>query len=385
MTNRRTLFQVLGATLALAALTGAPAHADDAFKPEVFKVEPEIAPGPNVFVNQASWDGASRIHVYGQDGLQYKGLVSMGLTSQVLISDDSSTIYTISDYMKRYTYGPIESVVQAFDVKTLKPKGEVIVPNSAAQAIGMTQIIENSADGKLVYVQNATPATSVTVVDMDALEVVAEVPTPGCYGIVAAASGHKFSTLCGTGQFKTYQIDGKEYTVETSEKIFSVEDDPLYLHAERRSDDELIFASFNGNLYLVDDSGNTVALKKTVPVTEGVEGDWAPGGYAITAYNQPNDMLFMIVHSDAYDGSHKDASEEIWAFSMADEKLVSRSEAPYMTAIDVTQGESPHIYGTNEEEESVDEYVLADEGEFQFVKKSSDDKVGWATSLLVGQ
>lgn len=353
------------------------------FKPETFTVEKAIKPGANVLVNTASWDGSSKLHVFGQDGLEYKGLVGMGLTSQFVVSRDGGKAYVLSDYMKRYTYGPVESVVQIFDIKTLSPVTEIIVPNKAAKAIGMTQLIELSADEKFLFIQNATPATSVTVIDLQRNAVVNEIPTPGCYGIVAAPKGQKFSTLCGSGQFKTYVFKGSDYISETSEMIFDPQVDALYLHAQRRGNGELIFTSFNGNLYLLDDSGKAVVKKKIISVSKGIEGDWVPGGYAITAYNKANDVVFMLMHSGAYEGSHKDASEEIWAYSLGKNKLVSRSPAPHLVALTATQDKEPRLYGANEEDESVDEYQLSDAKKFIFSKTASDERVGWTTSLLV--
>lgn len=371
------------AVLLCACFPSTTTLAEASFKAETFTVEKSIKPGPNVLVNTASWDGSSKLHVFGQDGLAYKGLVGMGLTSQFVVSKDGSRAFVLSDYMKRYTYGPVESVLQIFDIKTLSPVTEVVVPTKAVKAVGMTQLIELSADEKFLYIQNATPATSITVVDLVQATVVHEVPTPGCYGIYAATKGQKFSTLCGSGQIKSYTLNGSEYTVETSAVIFDPDSDPLYIHAQRRGNGQLIFTSFNGNIYLVDDAGKKATVKKILQINKGIEGDWVPGGYAVTAYNKPNDIIFMAMHSGAYEGSHKDVSEEIWAYSLAKNKLVSRSTAPGLVALAVSQDKAPRLYGSNEEEETVDEYTLSDPKMFSFVKAASDDRVGWTTSLLV--
>lgn len=357
--------------------------AADPFTPEVFTVEKAIQPGPNVLVNAASWDGSSKIHVYGQGGLIYKGLMGAGLTSQFVVSADGKTAFVLSDYMKRYTYGPVESVLQIFDIATLTPVREILVPNKAVKAIGMTNLIELSADEKILYIQNATPATSVTVVDLVQNKVINEVPTPGCYGIYAAKKAGKFSTLCGSGQIKTYTLEGDQYKTETSAKIFDVDADPLYIHAQRRNNGQLIFTSFNGNLYLLDDSGKNVVLKEKLEVTKGVEGDWVPGGYAVSVYHKPEDQVFMVVHSGAYEGSHKDVSEEIWAYSLGKKKLISRSAAEGLVALAVTQDKTPKLYGSNEDEETLDEYTLSDAKKYLFSKTASDEKAGWTTSLLV--
>ena len=68
--------------------------------------------------------------------------------------------------MKRITYGEAEMVLQAFDVATLRLVREVALPPKFAMLYPYGSMLAESADGKYVYVQNATPATSVTVVDV---------------------------------------------------------------------------------------------------------------------------------------------------------------------------------------------------------------------------
>lgn len=364
-----------------AALSGGAFAAD--FQPETFRVEPHIAPGPNLFVNEANWEGASQIHVYGQDDLTYKGQVSLGLTSQFIPSADGKKLYAFSDYMERYTYGEIESVLQVFDIETLSVDREIIIPNKAVKAIGMNQLIAASEDEKYIYIQNATPATSVTVVELSSGKIHGEIPAPGCYGIMPATEGSRFSTLCGGGEVKTFALNGEDYAVTSSEPIFDPDQDPLFLHSQRRKNGQLIMTSFNGNLYLLDDSGEQVTLSQKIAVSEGIEGDWVPGGYGVTAYNAANDVVFMIMHSGAYEGSHKDPSEEIWAYSLAEGKLLGRYPAPGLVAIDVSQGDNPVIFGVNEEEETLDQYSSEEGLAGTYTLTASDDRCGWATNLAV--
>ena len=105
-----------------------------------------------------------------------------------MISPDGKSAYSQSSYLKRIMYGDHEQVLQVFDVATLTPTKEVILPNKAAMVAAYTPLLEESADGKFIYVQNATPATSVTVVDMPEKKQAAEVPTPGCWGIFVVRS-----------------------------------------------------------------------------------------------------------------------------------------------------------------------------------------------------
>ncbi len=372
-------------TTLAAALVGGIALLNNAhaFTPETLTVEKNIAPGANVLINQAEWGAASKIHIYGQESLRYKGSVSVGLTSQILLSHDHKTLFTLSDYLKRFTYGPAESVVQIFDLATLTEKREIIVPTKAVKAIGMSQLLEQSADGRYLYVQNATPATSVTVVDLEKSAVISEIPTPGCYGIIPAMEGHRFTTLCGTGVLKSYALDGNKYQTYQSSPIFDADQDPLYVQAERSKDGTLIIPAYSGTLYLIDDSSPTPSLVKTLDVTGGVAGNWAPGGYEVISYNAAHDTVFMIVHPDAHDGSHKDPSSEIWSYSLGKEKLVARSAAEGLIAIETSQGNTPTLFGTHDEDESIVRYTPDTPGSLRFKEAGSDGKAGWATSLRV--
>ena len=380
----KSLLRPLIAAVISAAAVSFPVQADEPFRPEVMSVEQHIAPGANVFLNQAGWDGASRIHVYGQDDLKYKGSMPAGLTAQVVISKDGKTAYVLSDFLKRMVYGPTESVVAVYDVATLSRKTEIIVPNKAVKALAMHNLLELSADESLLYVQNATPATSVTVVDLATGSVLQEIPTPGCYGVYPALKGTRFTTVCGTGQLKTISVTGKEYSVSASDKIFDADTDPLYVPALRRKSGELVMTTFGGALYLIDDSGKTAKLKDKLQINAGVEGNWAPGGSVTTAYNAELDTAFVLMHPDAYDGSHKNASAEIWAYSLKGKKLLSRSEAAGLIAVGVSQGKNPVLFGANEEEETVERFAASDAKSFVFSKTGSDAKAGWVTQVETG-
>jgi methylamine dehydrogenase heavy chain len=65
-----------------------------------------------------------------------------------------------------------------------------------------------SADGRWLLVQNATPASSVTVVDLKNRRTAAELPTPGCWGVIPwPQDASRFSTVCGDGSLATLALD----------------------------------------------------------------------------------------------------------------------------------------------------------------------------------
>lgn len=330
-------------------------YAEDEFVPEVLTVEPSIAPGPSIFVLDQSWDGSSWVHIRSAEDLtSIKGSLSAGVVSQFAMSKDGKSAYTASVYAKRIMSGPTEAVLEEFDAKSLVKKREIILSPKMAQSAPQLSYLEFSADGKYAYVQNATPATSVTVVDMEAGEVLTEIPHPGCIGIYPALEGNRFSSLCGDGTVTSYSFsaDGKVNNPVKSAKVFDADDDPVYVHV-LRVDNDLVLTSFNGNLYRVSDADEKPNLVDKFSYVEGVEGEWAPGGVAVMTYNKANNVVFMTMHSEAYNGSHKNGAEEIWTISLDSKKVVSRIpvdiEDSGITSLAVTEDKEPTLFAHDSE------------------------------------
>jgi len=253
---------ILKWSLCVLSLVAFAARAEEV-KVQHLTVKPAIDPGSNVFTLDQEWGGASSINVFSAADLSYKGNLSSGTMAQMLLSADGRTAYTASVYMKRIAYGDAEMVLQAFDVATLSPTREIALPPKLAMLTSYRHLVAESADGRFIYVQNATPATSVTVVDTGTGKVTGEIPTPGCFGIYPALEADKFSVVCGDGTFASFALkpDGSGADRSPSEKIFDVDKDPIFLSAER-VDSDLVYVSFHGNLYRVTDSGPAVTLKQ---------------------------------------------------------------------------------------------------------------------------
>ena len=118
------IMQALGITLGamLGVLSVGIAQASETFVPEVLTVEKAIKPGANVFVLDQTWKGASRINVLSADDLEHKGILSVGITGQMVYSKDRKTAYAMSAYATRITYRPAEAVLQEVGGDTLTLK-----------------------------------------------------------------------------------------------------------------------------------------------------------------------------------------------------------------------------------------------------------------------
>lgn len=116
---------------------------------------------------------------------------------------------------------------------------------------------------------------------------------------------------------------------------------------------DLVFPSFKGNLYRVSDSGKAPKLVEKFSVVEGIDGDWAPGGVDVSAYNAAHNVLFLTMHSGAQEGSHKNGAEELWAIDLKRKQVLYRSVVPHLASIAVTNGKQPVLFGLNEDSELI--------------------------------
>jgi methylamine dehydrogenase heavy chain len=141
--------------------------------------------------------------------------------------------------------------------------------------------------------------------------------------------------------------------------MFDADTDPLFVDPER-SGDNLFFTSFNGNIYDVSVAGSAAKLIRKFSITEGVEGKWAPGGMQLTTYLADSNILYVLMHDKAYDGSHTDAGKEVWAVDMKKRTVVSRSTIRPSKAIFVVGGAKPALFafGGEKEDTGVSRYAI---------------------------
>ena len=117
----------------------------------------------------------SRINIYDGDTMKFLGLVPASFNGHMTVSADGKDIYIMTTYYERLNRGKRTDVVEAWDAETLTPKYEVPIPEKRAQALNYRNYFQQSSDGGLLFVQNATPASSVTVVDVKARKFADEV------------------------------------------------------------------------------------------------------------------------------------------------------------------------------------------------------------------
>ena len=289
----------------------------------------------DIAINHIS-DG--KLHVVDAENGNYLGVIGIGFTGQFILSNDKREIIVATGYLSRGQRGDRVDVVEVWDADTLSFKYEIPISEKRASALNYEGLLRLSADGRWLFVQNATPATSVTVVDMQAKKDVGDISMPGCWAIYPAQSNpNRFSSLCGEGNVTTVTIDdgGKEASRTASGKFFDPDNDAWFMQGEQDGD-RYHFVSFKGNLATVNVGGDTAVLEGTWPLVSRADQKkaWRPGGYQPLAVHPGTNRLYVAMHSGGVEGSHKNPANEIWVFDTQSKKRVARLPGNSATALE---------------------------------------------------
>lgn len=314
------------------------------------------------------------------DDLSMLGTVELGFLGTLYAPPKSDKVYASSTFYERLTRGKRTDVVQIFDAATLTVVDEIVIPTKRAMPINYRPLLQGSSDGKFLFVQNATPATSISVVNL-AKKSTAELPAPGCYGTYPSIkNAAHVSTLCGDGTFGTYALNaaGTEGKRAASDKVFDADADALFIHGETLGEN-YYFASFNGVIHAYNLEGEKAVQADKFSITEGVEGNWRPGGYQPYAIDQATGKMFILMHSNGAEGSHKNPSEEIWTVDLKTKKVVTRTKSPTLISLTIAQGDKPQLFGINPLEPSVVKFTVNADGG---VAEAGSTKVGETATQL---
>lgn len=289
-----------------------------------------------------------RLHVIDGDGLNYLGMISTGYAGNATLSLDRKELYVATTYYSRLSRGERTEVVDIHDTQTLEHRGEIAIPARHAQALPYKGLIRPSADGRWLYVQNATPASSVTVVDLKARKFAAEIATPGCWIVIPSQSaGNRFATLCGDGTMQSVVLDdnGGLKSRARSARFFHPDEDPVFVQSDNIGDRHY-FVSYKGQVYAADLSGDKPMVDAPWPLATAAEArkGWRPGGYQLVAVHRKSGRLFVAMHSGGAEGTHKNPAQEIWVFDIEKKKRLARLPGHNAIALAVSQTDQPKLF-----------------------------------------
>ncbi|PND35856.1 amine dehydrogenase [Achromobacter pulmonis] len=291
----------------------------------------------------------SRINIYDGDTRKFLGLVPTSFNGHMTVSADGKDIYVMTTYYERLNRGKRTDLIEAWDAETLTPRFEVPIPQKRAQALNYRNYLRQSTDGGLLFVQNATPASSVTVVDLKTRQFTDEITAAaGCWSIIVLPSRPRsFASICGDGALLTVDLDaaGKPAGQQRSQPMFDPEKDPVFTHTENLGN-TFYFVSYNGNVYSADFSGQDAVFGKPWSLLDasGKDQGWRPGGYNLLAVNQASKRLYVGMHPNGAEGSHKTPASEIWVYDLSTHKRVARVPGRNALSMSVSQDEAPRLY-----------------------------------------
>lgn len=262
------------------------------------------------------------------DSGEVLGMLSTGVGAIApVFSQARNEIYLPETYYSRGSRGERTDVVTIYDATTLAPVSEVLLPPKRADIVHAMALSTLLDDGRFLALANFTPATSVTIVDVEERRLVGEIATPGCH-LVYAAGPRRFFLLCGDGALLLVTLDalGAEQSRMRSEPFFEVLGDPVTEKAVRRGD-EWIFVSFDGLVRTVDISGETPHFAEPWSLLDDADraASWRIGGVQHLAVHEASGRLYSLMHRGGPDG-HKDPGTEIWVYDLESRTRIQKIE-----------------------------------------------------------
>jgi methylamine dehydrogenase heavy chain len=277
---------------------------------------------------------------------QFKGMINNAFMGSFVVAPARRELLVAETFHSRGQRGERTDVLTIYDPATLAPSGEVVLPGGKRYS-GMPerhalQLIDGE---RLALVFNLTPATSVSVVDLEQRALLSEVPTPGC-SLIYPTGRRGFTSLCGDGAMLSVQLeqDGTVAKETRTRTVWDVDKDPLFEKPVIR-DGIAYFPTFHGQLLPVDLRGDAAKPGKAWSLLDDADrkGGWRPGGWQFLDRDREG-RLYMLFHPEGADGTHKNPGVEVWVYDLNKRKrerritlqnpavsiAITRDEAPLM-------------------------------------------------------
>ena len=310
------------------------------FQPEQVSVAPAITAKNRVYVLDIAINHIAdgKLHIVDGDSLRYLGLIGTGFTGQTILSPDGKEIIVATGYLSRGQRGERADIVEVWDADTLQFKYEIPIPDKRAMALNYEGLLRLSSTGRWLFVQNATPATSVTLVDMQAKQALDDISMPGCFGIYPSQTNpNRFASLCGDGTIATVTLDdsGNVASRDTTQKVFDPDSD-AWFHLRRASRRHLLLCELQGQPHCGRRVRRHCESDRHLAAGHGADAKkkWRPGGYQPLAIQ--GNRIYVAVHPNGAEGSHKNPAAEIWAFDLTTKKRVARMKGHNAIALEAS-------------------------------------------------
>ena len=286
------------------------------------------------------------------DNRHYKGALDAAQFATFVESRRRDELYVAETFYSRGTRGTRTDVITIYDKENLTPIDEVLLPGGKRGLFVANRYAMRLIDkDRMLLVYNFTPAASVTLLDIERREILNEVSIPGC-GLVYPSGKRGFASLCSNGSIHVVQFDknGKVTSEKKLPSFFNVDEDPLFdkpIYIKQVA----WFPSFKGDIQALDLSGNRPQIGPRWSLLSNAERrqNWRPGGWQIASVDDAS-LIYVLMHKDGKNGSHKDGGEEVWVFDPAKKQRVQRIKLKtWGISIEATRGVAPYLAVVNAE------------------------------------
>lgn len=340
-------------------LTGTAALAAPA--DTVASVEPEEAdtatmepPSAGWFYVDGGWDANGTSIFDGQTG-KMKGMVETSHLSDMAIDPAGKYYYVAESIWSKGGRGTRQDMVSVYDSTDLKLQAEIAIPERILIG-GRKQTFVLSDDGKMAFVYNLSPASSVNVVDLVKRKFVRNIELPGCASLIPNP-GVGFSALCSDGSLATVSLAGAKPQITRTAPFFAATENPIFdnfVYDKKKR--EATFLTYTGDIYTAQMSASPVVSKPfSIQAAAGIRPgetkpldlNWYPGGGQMTALHKSSGHLYVLMHMGEY-WSHKAEGTEIWVVDVAAQKVIKRVPLKDpMVNVAVSQEEKPMLFLNN--------------------------------------
>lgn len=292
-------------------------------------------------------------------GEQVKGMFNNSLMGNILQVPSRGEIMSVETFHSRGTRGDRLDVLTIWDTVNLSPVGEVVLP-SGDRFMGMPQrvVLQTLNNDNWLAIFNFSPATSVTLVDLNSRSIINTLPTPGC-SFVYGNGDMGFSSVCADGRMMTIVLDteGSEKSREHSDPFFDSDDAPIF-ERPARVGDMAYFPTFAGLVHPVAMTGTSATPMAPWSLYGEGEETWAPSGIGLDGEDDLGRIYFLMnAEANGVDGMHNAGGSEIWIFDPNTRKRVQRiALKEWGLTFAVSRGSEPKVLVTNPVDMSVELY-----------------------------
>jgi len=279
--------------------------------------------------------------------LPIKGMVRAAQFANMLVSPRRGEVLTSETFYSRLTRGDRTDAVTIWDMVSLQPKGEIVLPGGKRQqSVTYPQLFQFTNAEKWALVANFTPAQSVSVLDLDSRQVISEIDLPGCAQVYPTGA-RGFASLCADGSLFSVKLgpNGEAVSSKTVEKVQDIDDQPLF-STPAWVGTTAWFVSYRGQIQAIDFSGDfarPLPGSFNVGTTDGAAPEWRPGGWQVIASDGVS-KLYVLMSPNGREGSHKDGGTEVWVVDFPTKSRVARIPLRGVaTAISLTKEAAPRL------------------------------------------